>query len=209
MLQVDVTAQVRTDFGKGAARTMRRAGQTPAILYGAKSDPIALALDTRSFTKTLLKLQRRNAVVTLDVEGGATHHVLIKEVQVDPILDSLKHADFCKISLESPGVFKVPINYTGKAVGVDLGGEMVVSMRTLSLKANPLDIPDSIDVEVAELNIGDSVSCKDMPLPDNVTLLDDENRVCIAVQVATGSPDTEDEEDSSAAEESPAEDAAE
>ena len=187
MIQVDLTAQVRTSFGKGAARSLRRSGQTPAILYGAKTDPLALSLDTRSFTKALLGLQRRNAVVNLDVEGSGMRHVLIKEIQVYPVRATLKHADFCEISLHTPSVFVVPVNYTGKAAGVDFGGEMVISMKNVSLQANPLDIPDSIDVDVASLDIGDSVSCKDMNLPDNVTLLDDENKICVAVNVATGS----------------------
>lgn len=196
MLQVDVTAQVRTNFGKGAARALRRSGQTPAILYGAKTDPLALALDTRSFTKTLLELQRRNAVVNLDVEGGegaGKKHVLIKEVQVDPIKDTLKHADFCEIALDVPSVFTVPVNYSGKAVGVDLGGEMIVSVQNVSLQANPLDIPDTIELDVTSLNIGDSISCKDLQLPANVTLLEDENKVCVAVQGLTSAA-TEDAE---------------
>ncbi len=194
MLQVDVTAQVRTNFGKGAARSLRRSGQTPAILYGAKSDPLALSLDTRSFTRTLLELQRRNAVVNLSVEGSGTRHVLIKEIQVDPVQDTLKHADFCEIVLDAPRVFAVPINYTGKAAGVELGGHLVISIKNLSLQANPLDIPDSIDVDITSLNIDDSVSCKDLSIPENVTLLDDENKICIAVLEGSGVVFDEDEE---------------
>ncbi len=197
MIQVDVTAQVRTSFGKGAARSLRRTGQTPAIIYGLKTDPIALSLDTRSFTKTLLELQRRNAVVNLEVEGGegaGKKHVLIKEIQVDPIKDSLKHADFYEISLDVPSAFSVPVNYKGKAAGVDLGGELIVSLTHVSLQANPLDIPDTLELDISSLNIGDSISCKDIQLPANVTLLDDENKVCVAVEALIIAPVSEEDE---------------
>ncbi|MCB2184034.1 MAG: 50S ribosomal protein L25 [Desulfobulbaceae bacterium] len=198
MLQVDVTAKVRTNFGKGAARTLRRSGQTPAIMYGPKSDPMPLILDTKIFTKTLLNLQRRNAVVNLDIttdSGEEKRHVLIKEVQVDPIYDTLKHADFYEISLDAPSSFIVPVTYKGKAAGVDLGGDMIVSANTVTLKGNPLDIPDSIDIDVSPLNINDKISCKDLSIPDSVTLLDDAEKVCVSVVSPHAEPAVADEEE--------------
>lgn len=198
MIQVDVTATVRTNFGKGAARSLRRAGQTPAIIYGPKSDTLALTLDTKIFTKTLLDLHRRNAVVGLDIKsdgGEEKRHVLIKEIQVDPILDTLKHADFYEISLDTPSVFKVPVKYKGKAAGVDLGGELITILTEVSIKGNPLDIPDSIEVDIKSLNINDAIVCKDLNIPDNVTLLEDQDQVCVSVVVAHVLPESDDSEE--------------
>jgi large subunit ribosomal protein L25 len=184
MLQVDVSAQVRTKFGKGAARTLRRSGKTPAIIYGPKSEPLPLIVDTHSFTQTLLHLQRRNAVVCLDITTDAgieKRHVVIKEIQVDPIQDTLEHVDFYEISLDIPTHFTVPVKYHGKAKGVDMGGDMTISVNEIHLKGNPLDIPDLIEVDVTPLGSNEHFSCQDLQLPANVTLLDDKNKVCVAV----------------------------
>lgn len=184
MLQVDLAANVRKNFGKGASRTMRREGQTPAILYGPKSDPVALTLDTYKFTKALLKLQRRNAVVNLDIQtdgGEEKRHVLIKEIQVDPIHDTLKHADFYEISLDTPSVFTVPVKYVGKAAGVDLGGDLEIYVKQVTLKGNPLDIPDIIEVNIAPLKIDEKITKQDLALPESVTLLDKPATVCVEV----------------------------
>jgi large subunit ribosomal protein L25 len=187
MLQVEVSAQLRDKFGKGAARTLRRAGKTPAIMYGQKNEPLALTLDTHAFTKTLLHLQRRNAVVSLDVEmasGVKKHHVIIKEIQVDPIHDTLEHADFFEINLEAPRTFIVPVKYTGKARGVEMGGDLSVTVHEISVKGNPLDIPDEIEVDVTPLGTNEHFVCQDLALPPNVTLLSPKDKVCVGVVTA-------------------------
>lgn len=184
MLQVDLDATVRKNFGKGASRTMRREGQTPAILYGPKSEPLALTLDTNKFTKALLKLQRRNAVINIDIksEGRAEkRHVLIKEIQVDPIQDTLKHADFYEIVLDSPAVFTVPVKYVGKAAGVDLGGDLEIYVKKVTLKGNPLDIPDVIEVDISPLKLDEKITNKDLVIPESVSLLDKPNTICVEV----------------------------
>ncbi|MDH5299466.1 MAG: 50S ribosomal protein L25, partial [Desulfobulbaceae bacterium] len=95
MLQVEMSARVRKSFGKGAARTTRRAGQTPAVVYGPKTEPLALELNTKDFTKGLIFINRRNAVVNLNIDDGgstSTRHVVVKEIQADPVQDTLVHA---------------------------------------------------------------------------------------------------------------------
>ena len=187
MLQVDVSAQVRKNTGKGAARTLRRAGKTPAVIYGSNNDPIPLILDTHSFTKTLLHLQRRNAVVNLDIETDAgieKRHVLIKEIQVDPIYDTLEHADFFEINLDAPRTFSIPVKYKGKAKGVEMGGDMNISVNEIKVKGNPLDIPDMIEVDVTPLGTNEHIACQDLSLPANVTLLGDKKKVCVAIVTA-------------------------
>lgn len=187
MLQFDVSASVRQEFGKGAARELRRSGKTPAVLYGPKTEPVTLALDTKSMTKMLLSIQRRNAVLHLDIDGAeGKRPVIVKELQVDPIKDTLSHADFYEISLEAPLELTVPLQYTGKARGVEMGGDLVVSRNTVTLKGKPLDFPDSIEVDVTELDPGDAITCGQLAVPANVNLIDDADTVCVAVSAATG-----------------------
>ncbi len=181
MIQIDVTAQVRDRFGKGAARTIRRDGRTPAILYGPKTDPLALTLDTHSFTKSLLGLQRANAVINLEIEGDGKKNVMVKDVQVDPINNALKHADFYELDMNAEYNYTVPVVYSGKAKGVDSGGDMAVHIHSVELKGKPLDIPDSIKVDVKPLQIGDAITIGDLAIPAGLTLLGKTGTVCVDV----------------------------
>lgn len=210
MLQVEMTAQTRNTFGKGAARVIRRAGKTPAVLYGPKTDPVALELNTKDFTKGLLFINRRNAVVSLNVDGGSdTRHVMVKEIQADPIHDTLVHADFVEISLEDEMSLSVPLKLTGKAKGVDLGGDLHTSMNSVQLTGKPLDIPDFIEINVSPLGIGDSIKCGDLPIPEGVKLVNDDSKVCVSVVTASASHDEPEEEEEAAPAEEPTEAAAE
>ncbi|OKY76700.1 MAG: 50S ribosomal protein L25 [Desulfobulbaceae bacterium DB1] len=184
MIQIDVSAQVRKNFGKGAARTLRRSGKTPAVLYGPIRESIALTLDTHSFTKTLLHLQRRNAVLNVEIDtevGQEKRHVMIKEIQVEPVTNTLEHADFYEIALDKPALFTVPVKYTGKARGVDMGGDMTISVNQVKVKGNPLDIPDEIEVDVTPLGTNEQFTCQDLVLPANVSLVGKKDKVCVAV----------------------------
>lgn len=184
MLQVDMTARVRKTFGKGAARTLRRSGWTPANLYGSNIEPMALELETKSFMKTLLSIHRQNAVISLDVDdSGKTskRHVMTKEIQTDPVEDSLIHADFYEISLDTPMTLSVPIKFTGKAKGVELGGELHLNITSLELKGKVLDVPDFVELDISPLEIGDSRKCQDIKLPENVTMQTKEDAVCVSV----------------------------
>lgn len=184
MLQFDLTAQVRDTFGKGAARRLRMAGKTPAILYGNNTEAVSLQMDTKELTNTLLKVQRRNAVYTMHVknaEAEVCHHVMVKELQTEPVSDALVHADFCAISLEAPIVFTVPVNFVGKAKGVDLGGDMSIFVRSVVLKGRPLDIPEYLEKDISDLGVDEKYTCADLTIPANVELLSDKEAVCASV----------------------------
>ena len=202
MLQVDMTARVRQDFGKGAMRKLRRSGQTPAVLYGPKSEPLALSFETKGFTKELLKIHGQNVVVGLDIEGDETkkkRHVMIKEVQKNPIQETVVHADFYEISLEKPTALYVPIEVKGTPKGVDMGGILHLPMRKVLMRGLPLDIPDCIETDISSLELdGPGLTCKDLAIPENVTLLEDEDNVCAVVLRASRSeelPESEEAEE--------------
>ncbi|NTV13424.1 MAG: 50S ribosomal protein L25 [Desulfobulbaceae bacterium] len=180
-------ASVRTGHGKGPARTLRRMGKTPAVLYGVKSGAVSLSIDTKTMVKELLAIRRRNVVINLDVEENGqkyTKPVLIKEIQVDPLVGDLVHADFCEISLDKPLTLSVPMVYVGKAKGVDLGGEMHINTHSVFVKAKPLAIPDNIEVNVTGLEIGASITFADLVVPEGVTMVDAPTKICVAVTAA-------------------------
>jgi len=182
MLQQEMSALVRKDFGKGAMRRLRMAGNTPAVIYGTGRDPVSLQLETLPLVKQLLKLQRRNAVITLNIDGDSSRYVLIKELQTDPVRDTLIHADFLEIPLDKARRFTVDLVVTGAAKGVDVGGILEVVSRKVTVEGNPLDVPDTFAVDVTELAIGDNFIVGNLALPDNVKMITSGDAVCVTIQ---------------------------
>lgn len=182
MLQQEMSASVRKDFGKGAMRRLRMAGNTPAVLYGTGRDVLSLQLETLPLVKQLLKIQRRNAVITLNIEGDSSRHVLIKELQTDPVRDTLIHADFYEIPLDKARKFTVDLVVTGAAKGVDVGGILEVVSSKVVVEGNPLDIPDTLEVDVTELAIGDSFIVANLELSDNIKMITSGDAICVTIQ---------------------------
>lgn len=203
MLQLDLSANVRSTHGKGAARVLRSKGLTPAVLYGQGTEAISLELDTKSFTKSLLFINRQNALINLDVVDGkkkTTKHVVIKEMQTDPIRDTLFHADFCEVSLEKPMTLYVPIELTGQAKGVDIGGILQVGVTKILLRGKILDFPDSIVVDISDLDINEGLTFKDLNVPAGMKVLaeDDGHVVFVADPARTKKADTSEDGEGSA-----------
>ena len=213
MIQQDMTAVIREDFGKGAAHRLRHSGYAPAILYGKKSEPIALAMETKTLTRDLVRLHGYNVVINLNIEGEKgkkKHNVLIKDTQTDPITDSILHVDFLEIDLDREVVLDVPVVYSGTAKGVDMGGILNIMEHTIKIKGLPLAIPDEIEVDVTSLELmSQGITCGDLQIPEDVTLEDELDKVCVSVVApkAVEEEEVEEEEVAEAEEgaESPAE----
>ena len=180
MLQVDMSASVRESSGKGAMRRLRVSGNTPAVLYGNDKGVTSLQLETKPFLKSLYQISRKNAVVNLSVDGD-TRHVMMREIQTDPVTDSLIHADFLEINLDTPRTFSVKIEITGKAVGVDRGGELVAHNTVIDLKGAPLNIPDVVALDVTDLDVSKSILFSNVELPENVEMVSDGDELCVEV----------------------------
>ncbi len=183
MLQVDMSASTRESFGKGAMRRLRVSGNTPAVLYGSDKETTALQLETAPFLKGLFQISRKNAVVNLSIDGGDTRHVLVKEIQTDPVHDTLIHADFYEIDLAVTRRFSVPLELIGKAKGTDIGGELVIRKGAVEVDGTPLDIPEVVKVDVSGLDIGDSILCSDLEFPEKVSMAADASTLCVEVIV--------------------------
>jgi large subunit ribosomal protein L25 len=185
MIQQDMTAAIRQEFGKGAMHRLRKNGYAPAVLYGKNSEPLALAMEAKTLTRELIRLHGHNAVVTLHIEGEKgkkQHHVLIKDVQTDPIVDSIIHVDFLEIDLNKEIVLDVPVVYTGTAKGVDMGGILNILAHTVKIKGMPLAIPDDVMVDVTPLELtSHGITCGDLTIPDNVELEEEPGKICVSV----------------------------
>lgn len=175
---------VRTVFGKGSMRQLRMNGKTPGVMYSGGKKSVALEFDAGLLFKNLLFIHGRNAVVTLEVEGDGkdVRQVLVQEIQKDPATDKLVHVDFLEIELDKPLDFRVPVEFTGVARGVDMGGELQILKDQVRLRGCPLDIPDSLKADITELDRGEAgVTFGDLELPPNVELLDNAELTCVQV----------------------------
>lgn len=195
MLQVEISASVRNTSGKGPMRQLRMKGMTPGVVYGGGADAQKLQLDTKKLMSQLLEFYRKNTVVTLKVDGASEKTVMVGEVQTDPVRDTLIHVDFCEIDLQKDRAFTVPIVLKGKAKGVDLGGQMIVSSTQVVLEGKPLDIPDECIVDVTTMAIGAEVKCATMSLPENVKMVTDPETLVVSI-IKPGAEKTEESEES-------------
>ena len=200
MLQVEMTASVRTASGKGPMRQLRMKGMTPAVVYGGGAEALKLQLDSKTLMAQLLYFYRRNAVVTLKVDGEAEKSVVVGEVQTDPVRDTLVHVDFLEIDLQKDRAFNVPVVYQGVAKGVDLGGVLNVIHGDLVIEGKPLDVPDEFVVDVTSMVMGDEIICGDIPVPENVRMLTDAKAVAVSIIKPGEKPVEEEEAEEEAAE---------
>jgi large subunit ribosomal protein L25 len=170
-----LVVEVREGSGKGAARKLRAAGRVPAILYGQGKPSLSLAIDPRSLEK-VLKAGGANALLDLTVQGRGdlgTPVALVKELQRDPIRGSILHADLYQVDLTKTVEVEVPIHLLGKPKGIDFGGLLEHTLREVRIECLPRAIPEKIDLDVSELEIGDVLHVRDLPLPTGVRLISD------------------------------------
>jgi large subunit ribosomal protein L25 len=169
---ITVTAEVRSTRGKNEARRTRRAGQIPAVVYGAYQDPVAVAVSPREILKIIRSSTGYNTIFNLAIGDGATTPVMVIDQQVDPIKGTLLHADLKRIDLTKRIRVTVPVHTTGEPQGVKVqGGLLEVVTRSVEIETLPDEIPESYSVDVTELMIGQSKRASDVPLSGSTKLV--------------------------------------
>jgi large subunit ribosomal protein L25 len=169
---ITVTAEVRTSRGKNEAHRTRRAGQIPAVVYGAYQDPVSIAVNPREINKIVRSNTGYNTIFTLAVEGGETTPVMVVDQQVDPVKGNLLHADFKRIDLTKRIRVNVPVHTAGEPAGVKVqGGLLEVITRAIEIECLPDEIPESFTVNVSELMIGQSKRASDVALSGSIKLV--------------------------------------
>ena len=169
---ITVAAEVRTSRGKNEARRTRRAGQIPAVVYGAFQDPISVAVDPREVLRIVRSSTGLNTIFNLAIQGGETTPVMVVDQQVDPIKGTLLHADLKRIDLTKRIRITVPVHTAGEPKGVKVqGGLLEVITRSVEIECLPDDIPEHFTVDVGELMIGQSKRASDVALPGSMKLV--------------------------------------
>lgn len=168
-----LTATRRDGRGKGAARTLRREGRIPAVMYGHGDTTDTLSLDALELERLLATISVENTLIEVQIEGGESTRALIREVQWHAYRPIVLHVDFLKVHAGEALKLDIPIRLSGTPVGVrDQGGVLQQVLHTLHVECLPRHIPEVIEVDVSELGIGESVSVRDVRVP-NVTITND------------------------------------
>ncbi|MCL7941015.1 50S ribosomal protein L25/general stress protein Ctc [Halomonas sp. ATCH28] len=210
MSDYTLNASVRNDLGKGASRRLRRANeQVPAIIYGGEQAPQPIAVDKTSFYKALEDEAFFSSVINLQVDGKA-QQVVVRDLQRHPFKPLITHADFLRVDATHEITLRVPLHVVGeeKCKGIkDEGGELHVLSNEVEVSCLPKDLPDYLEIDIAEVELGTTLHLSDLAVPAGVTLValthgeDHDNAVLsITKPKVRGTDEDEDEEGGEAAE---------
>ncbi len=201
MSEGKIAATTRTEFGKGAARRTRRAGLVPAVLYGHGTDPVHLSLPGH---EVLLALRVANAVLELSIDGAESQLALAKQVQRNPIRGSVEHLDLVIVRRGE----KVTVEVALVVVGTHPADRMVMmDQQTIALEVEATNIPASVEIDITGLEIGDTVTAKDLKLPEGAVFPGEPDDLMLSLAAAPTQAAL-DAELAGPAEEAPAEEAA-
>jgi len=183
---VELKASLREEKGKELNKKLRNTGLVPGVVYRKGEKTVSLKVDSRSLSKALHTEAGENVIIKLFIEGDKKKKeriVVIKELQKDPVKDKLVHVDLNEISLTETLKVKVPIMSKGEAIGVKQeGGVLQHIMWEADVECLPTNIPDKIEVDVTNLNIGGTLSIKDILPPEGVKILGDPESIVFSVE---------------------------
>ena len=166
-----INAKSREDTGKGASRRLRRLnGEVPAIIYGGKKDAEKISILHKDITKALENDAVYSSIISLSIDGKA-EDTIIKDIQRHPAKQIILHMDFLRVSKTTKLQTRVPLNFINEdiCVGVKLGGGLIAhTMTDIEVSCLPKDLPESIDVDMTEVDVGQIVHLSDLTLPDGV-----------------------------------------
>lgn len=172
--RISLKAELRSGIGRLKSRQVRGTGKTPAILYGVGT-PQALSISSKELVAALNATKAESVLVDLEISGekGAKKHLaLLSEVQVHPIKDKVLHVDLHEIDPNKMVQAEVSVHEMGEAIGVRTGGGVLDHLiRHVRVECLPQDLPSEIKVDVSEMNIGDSIHVKELPLPKGVVFV--------------------------------------
>lgn len=184
MEKILVKADKRPEVGKGSARSLRRQGVLPAVVYGV-NDSTPIKIESRQMTRLITSGVGEHSLITIELnEGGkkaSEHPVLIKDYQMDPVSDELLHVDFIEVSLEKNVNVTIPLVIVKNPAGVKMGGIMEQQLREIEVECLPTRIPDRIEIDAGHIEIGNSLHVSDLTPPEGARIVNDGSEVVLSV----------------------------
>jgi large subunit ribosomal protein L25 len=179
MKQVSLSGSLRENVGKKDAKKLRREFKVPCVMYGGK-EQVHFLTDEKLFSKIIFTPEVYIIKLTID---GQEHNTIIQDLQYHPTSDRILHVDFLEVSDDKPITISVPVKLHGSAKGVLKGGRLIKKARKLKIRALLTDLPDFIDINISDLEIGDSIKISDL-FRDNIEFLDVPRNVVVGVRSA-------------------------
>ena len=204
MKSVEIQGTPRTELGSKYAQAERKAGNVPCVIYGGET-PVHFSAPILAFKALVYTPEAKTATITVD---GNTVEAVIQDMQFHPVTDALMHIDFIQLVEGKVVTMNIPVVLHGQARGVLNGGKLKMVLRTLSVRALPNEMPESIELNITNLRIGKSIRVSDV-VPAGFEILNADTAVIVTIKKARGAVDDDDEDEEGAAEEGGAEAAAE
>lgn len=186
MAQSTLNVMRRKRMGKSGARAIRNEGNVPAILYGKGEEPLALVINPGELKEALSTEAGENTLLEIVVENDGEDKIkklsLLREIQYDFLTSKPIHFDFQTLDVKKKITVSVPVVISGRAKGVKEGGILEEILREISVECLPKDIPNSFEIDVTELEVGQSIHVNTLEIGEGVTLLTDSEDTIVAVQ---------------------------
>ena len=181
---IELKTKTRTTTGNGPARRLRMSGQIPAVLYGPKTESVPLSVDKSDLELLFKKGGIGQIVLNLVIQKNGetlTMPAMIKELQIHPVSRNFIHVDFYEIKMDQKITAKIPVVTTGMAKGVEVGGILQIVRRELEVECLPLEVPESIEIDISDLDIGDSIHVGKISVEGDIEFLEDDNYTVVTV----------------------------
>lgn len=194
---LDLTATMRTSVGNSPSRALRRKGNIPAVLYGPGSESVSLSISSLDLERALKKASVSQIVFNMSVQNAQTgsRTAMIKDLQIHPMSRKFLHVDFYEISKDRKITVDVPVVVKGKSKGIEEGGMLQIIRRDIEVLCLPFDVPKSIQIDITDLEIGDSIHVKDLKIDGNVEIPAETNYTILTI-LSTKSEEKEPGEES-------------
>ena len=183
MERFELQTTVRKSTGNSPARSLRRSGHIPAVLYGPKMETVLVSVNIKDLEQVFKQGNAFQVILNLVIQNGkkVTKAAMVKELQTHPVSGNFIHIDFYEIDMKRQINVMVPIITNGQSVGVENGGMLNIVRREIELLCLPGDIPEAIEIDITDLDIGDSIHIEDIPLGENVEVSADFNFTVVIV----------------------------
>ena len=187
--EITVRATQRDGRGKNDARRARREGLVPVTVYGGEGEPVAAVAQLRDLAAILRSDAGHNSIFTIEVEGVGASEVMFHDRQIDPVRGRLVHADLKRLVKGQKIEVTVPVHLVGEPFGVrEESGILEQVVREINIRCDPRNIPDSIDLDVSNLGVHDLLHVSDIPVDENIEILDDPETVIATVGIVREEP---------------------
>ncbi|MCF6295916.1 MAG: 50S ribosomal protein L25/general stress protein Ctc [Flavobacteriaceae bacterium] len=180
MKSITINGSKRESVGKKATKALRNAGKVPCVLYGG-NQPVHFSANELAFSKLVYTPSAHTVVIA--IENGETFNAVLQDIQFHPVTDKILHIDFYQLFEDKEIALNIPVILNGSSIGVKNGGVLRRNSRKLRIKALPVNLPDSIEIDIEPLKIGDKVCIGDL-LNENYTFLHSENTVVCQIKTA-------------------------